>query len=269
MNSLLTLLGVESWKPVLTALALPPVPLLLLMLLGARLILSRRGLGWLLVLLGAVGIWLSACTGVSEWLSRAVLHPPPALSKDAIARLKTEAKAQPGVTILVLGGGVDAQAPEYGGASLSRLSLERLRYGVWLARETGAPLAFTGGTGWASEGGTSEAEVAERIAAREFGLPLKWIETQSRDTRQNAIRSVALLRKSGTTRAVLVTHGWHMPRALRLFDEAAAGTVEFVPASMGMADSSELPALDWIPSARGSEGGRHVLREMLGRVAGA
>ena len=51
MNELLALLGIESWKPILTTLLLPPVPLLLLTLIGARLVLPRRGLGWFLILL--------------------------------------------------------------------------------------------------------------------------------------------------------------------------------------------------------------------------
>ena len=58
MNDLFVLFAAESWKPVLTALLLPPVPFLLLMLIGARLIVARRGLGWMLVLLGAALVWL-------------------------------------------------------------------------------------------------------------------------------------------------------------------------------------------------------------------
>src|SRR5690606_6300637 len=36
MNGLLTLLGIESWKPVLAALVMPPLPFFLLILIGAR-----------------------------------------------------------------------------------------------------------------------------------------------------------------------------------------------------------------------------------------
>ena len=268
MNDLLVLLGIESWKPVLTALLLPPVPLLLLLLAGARLILPRRGLGWVLVLLGTVGIWLSACTGIGSLLSRSLLLPPPALSSEQVARLKNDVKAHQPLTIVVLGAGSEPFAPEYGSASLKQSSLERLRYGLWLGRETGAPVGFTGGIGWGSGPGPAEAEVAERIAARDFGLPLKWIEPQSRDTRENAVRTVALLKRAGVSRAVLVTHGWHMPRALRLFESAAAGQIVFLPAPMGLAPLTLGPVLDWLPSAEGFTRVRHVLRELLGRLAG-
>jgi uncharacterized SAM-binding protein YcdF (DUF218 family) len=269
MNSLLSLLGIESWKPVLTALVLPPVPLLLLVLIGARLILPRRGLGWVLLVLGTLGIWLSACTGVGMLATRVLLHPPPALGSAQIAQLSADVKARQPLTIVVLGAGREAFAPEYGGSSLRDLSLQRLRYGLWLGRKTGATVGFTGGVGWSEASGPSEAEVAERLAARDFGLPLSWIEDQSRDTRENALRTVALLRRSGITRALLVTHGWHMRRSLELFDAAAGGQIEFLPAPMGMAPLVLGSALDWLPSAEGFQRVRQVLREALGRLVGA
>lgn len=268
MNNLFSLLGIEAWKPVLTALALPPVPFLLLILVGARMILPRRGLGWLFVLIGVAGIWLSTCAGMGQLLTRMVLHPQPALSQDAIAGLKAEVKAHQPLTIVVLGGGRDAFAPEYGQSSLRARSLERLRYGVWLARQTGASLGFSGGTGWGNGSGPTEAEVAEHIAARDYGVTLKWLENASRDTRENALRTVALLKQAGVTRAVIVTHGWHMPRALRLFEAAAGGKIEFVAAPMGLATITQGGAVDWLPSAEGFERVRMVLREGLARLAG-
>ena len=75
LNSLFVFLGIESWKPIITALLLPPVPLLLLILVGARLLLPRRGLGWFVILVGVGLLWLSACSGVGQMLTRLVLHP--------------------------------------------------------------------------------------------------------------------------------------------------------------------------------------------------
>ena len=71
---------------------------------------------------------------------------------------------------------------------------------------------------------------------------------------------------------VLVTHGWHMPRALRAFKEAAAhekAQWEIVPAPMGLGQSVERPALRWIPSAEGTQLVRVVLREKFGWWLGA
>ena len=251
----------------LTVMALPPVPLLLLMLFGARLMLPRRGLGWLVILTSVALLWLSTCTGSARLLSQFVLHPPDAISADRIRELKGLPRGP--VAIVVLGGGVEPFAPEYGVSSLQYASLERLRYGIWLGRQTGVPLAFSGGVGWGQRDSKPEARVAGQIAASEFGQPLKWIEEKSRDTRENAIRTVALLRQAGVRHIVLVTHGWHMPRAVRAFEDAAASELRIEAAPLGLAQDVDIPILAWTPSSAGQSAVRSILRETLGRLVGA
>jgi uncharacterized SAM-binding protein YcdF (DUF218 family) len=267
LNSLVILLGLETWKPVLTALLLPPVPLLLLVLIGARLIPVRRGAGWAVVFGSVVLLWLASCSGSAEWLSLTLLRPPPALGPERIKALKTDSRTP--TAIVVLGGGMEPHAPEYGAASLRYPSLERLRYGLWLARETGLPVAFSGGVGWAQPDATAEARIAARIAATEFGRPLKWTEDESRDTRENASYSIALLKRSGIRHIVLVTHGVHMPRALRAFEDAARGEMRIEAAPMGLAQHVDRPLLRWLPSASGTIDVRAILRELVGRAVGA
>ena len=215
MNDLFQNLGIESWKPLLTALLLPPVPLLVLAVLGARMILWRRFIGSMLVLLSVIVMWLGACSGVGELMVSRLISPPPPLKAERVASLKdAAAEGKPGVVVIILGGGRHARAPEYGVASLRSNSLERLRYGVWLSRQTGAPMMFSGGLGHADAdvGGSagSEAEIAADIAQREFVRPLRWVESKSRNTRENARYSVAMLREldaTQVTQVVLVTHG--------------------------------------------------------------
>jgi uncharacterized SAM-binding protein YcdF (DUF218 family) len=270
LNSLLVLLNIESWKPVLTALILPPAPLLLLLLVGARLMLPRRGLGWLVILLSVSLLWLSACAGTGQLLTQFVLRPPPAMSASRVAELKADVRARRPLAIVILGGGLEPFAPEYGVSNLSPDSIERLRYGLWLSRETGASVAFSGGVGWADAGsGTPEAQIATRIAAQEFGRPIKWIEDQSRDTRENAARSVAMLREAGIDHAILVTHGWHMPRARHAFEQAAGGTIRIEPAPVGLVVHPPTSALTWLPTSEGASSVRAVLRELLGSAVGA
>lgn len=270
LNNVFIQFGLEAWKPVLTALALPPVPLLLLVLVGAQLLLQRRAAGPVLVLLSVALLWLSACSGVAEQLSSALLHPPAALSPGRLNAL--HARGDPVTAIVVLGGGVEEFAPEYGTSNLSNASLARLRYGVWLSVQTGLPLAFSGGVGWGQTTNESEARVAARIAANEFKRPLRWVEDGSRDTHENAVNSVALLKRAGVNHIVLVTHAWHMPRALHAFEAAAAstpGTLRIEAAPLGLARSTDLKVLDWIPSANGAGEVRQILRELAGRLAGA
>lgn len=269
MNQLLSLAGIEHWKPLITALLLPPVPLLLMVLVGARLLLPRRGLGWLVIIVSVLLLWFSACTATERLLAPLWLKSPPPLSAERIAGLKAEKSTQ--TAIVVLGGGAQPFAPDYGVSNLTATSLERLRYGAWLARRTGLPLAFVGGTGWGGPEGTglSEAEIAARIAAEELGVPVKWTETRSRDTRQNANMGVPLLRNAGIRHIVLVTHDYHMPRSRRAFEEAAAGTVRIEPAPMGQARHENIGPLDWVPSHQGVTRVRQMLRELAGLAAGS
>ena len=270
MNGLFSMLGIDAWKPIVTALLLPPAPFLLAMLVGAWMMWLRRGLGWLLVLLSVAGLWLSACTGMGRVLEHAVLHVPRPLDPHRIAELRHEAKAGPTLAIVVLGGGLEPLAPEYGMSNLAAPSLERLHYGLWLARETAAPVAFSGGVGWSQAQSMSEADVAARIATEDFKHALRWTENQSRDTRENAGRTVPLLKRAGIDHILLVTHGAHMPRAQRAFEEAAASSgIRIEAAPMGLASRIDIPALDWLPTHLGFARVRIALREWLRRIAGA
>jgi len=266
MNELFLTLGIESWKPVITALVLPPVPFLLLMLAGARLMFRRRLLAWCLVLLGAVGSYLAATQAVGILLNNWLLRPPRALTANEIADLKRA----PRTAIVVLGGGRRLLAPEYGISTLSPRSMERLRFGLWLAKETGLPVAFSGGVGHGAPPGTTEGEIAGRVAEREYGRALRWTETDSRDTRENAQRTVALLAPAGIEQIVLVTEAYHMPRALRNFEQAADGRkLRIVAAPLGVAGTGRLRGVDWLPSLDGYTDTWLTLHEWLGRLAGA
>ena len=269
VNSLFVMLGIESWKPILAALILPPVPFLVLILIGARLLLPRRGLGWLLIFTSVVLLWLSACSGAARGLAQLFLQPPAAMSFDRVRELRAEVQAKKPVAIVVLGAGVEPFERGVQQAADAVLRGERLRYGLWLARETGAPVAFSGGVGLGQPDAAAEAKVAAKIAAEEFNRPLRWQEEDSRDTRENAVRTLALLKPAHIDHIVLVTHGYHMSRALRAFTEAAGPGIKVEPAPMGLARRVESPALEWLPSSRGFSLMRQMLRELLGKVVGA
>ena len=266
MNEIFLSLGIESWKPALTTLLLPPVPMLVLVLVGARLMFRRRLLAWLLILLGVVSLWLASTGAVSQSLVRWLTKPPPALTEVAL----TELKRAPKTAIVVLGGGRRAYAPEYGMSTLHGRTVERLRYGLWLSRETSLPVAFSGGVGHGALEGPSEAEIAARVAEREFGRPLRWTEGESRDTRENAVRSVALLKAQGIERIVLVTHNYHMRRALLNFERAAAGSnFAIVAAPLDLPNPGPMRVQDWLPQHQAMEESRLAIHEWLGRLAGA
>jgi len=130
-----------------------------------------------------------------------------------------------------------------------------------------APAVIVGHAGLAVAGLLAWA--AYLIAAEEFERPIKWVEDDSRDTHENAARTIALLKPAGIDHIILVTHGYHMPRAMRAFTDAAGSDIKIEAAPMGLAKKLETPALEWMPSSRGFTRMRQVMREIVGKAAGA
>ena len=60
-------------------------------------------------------------------------------------RRSTSSDAADAEAIVILGGGTRRNAPEYGGDTLGRLTLERVRYGAQVAKLTALPVLVTGG----------------------------------------------------------------------------------------------------------------------------
>lgn len=258
-----------SWKPLLSALIQPPGSLLLLIVAGVWLMRHRAGAGRLLAGLGVIGLWLMGCSGTAVWLQDAVLRPPPALGPVQIRQLMRNAPGQPPTAIVVLGAGRQADSAEYGGAAhLTPQAMARLHYGVWLARHTGQPLAYSGGVGWAQSGEASEAAAAARIVQDDYGTTLRWSESRSRDTRENADLTVSMLDSAGVRRIVLVTHAAHMPRAVRAFREAAGNRITIVPAPLAFATAEHTP-MDWVPTEHGLRYVHAELHELIGLVTGS
>jgi uncharacterized SAM-binding protein YcdF (DUF218 family) len=248
-------MDLSALKPLLTSLALPPLAPLLMAALGLLLAAGKRRVGLALTALSLAALALLSCHGTAVWLAR---HALPQFAPASIAQLKT-GRVQ---AIVVLGGGLLPEAPEYGQAQPGPHTAARLRYGLWLARQSGLPVAFTGGVGWAAQGAqaTSEANVAARVAQQDYGVTLRWLEAQSRDTAGNARLLAPLLQRDGVQRIALVTDAWHMPRAVAAFEQAGLAVM---PAPMGFVRPIESAMLQWLPSARGLLASQQVLREWM------
>ena len=245
-------------KSLLSVLALPPAAPILLALAGLALVRWHRRAGTMLAFLALALLAALSCNGVAVALARSILPQVPAAQAGDLQQVQA---------IVVLGGGVEADAPEYGSAQLEGPAYGRLRYGAWLARRTGKPLAYAGGQGWAALGSNEEpeAQVARRVVQEDYGLALRWQESRSRDTRENADFMAQAMRPDGIRRVAVVTDSWHMPRAVHYF--RAAG-FEVVPAPTGFPYLRKDSVHEWIPSAKGLTVSRQVLREWLAlRVA--
>ena len=264
----------ELWlvtlRPVLADLALPPVPLILALLAAWPLLVRKPLAGRAVVVMTAVALWLSSCLGPAELASQLLLRQYPHLSPQRMEALRQDAEMHHRSGIVALGSGIQQYAPEYGGPKLTGESLERLRYAIWLGRELKLPVGFSGGLGWAAQEGTAEATAAQAVATQEFKAPLRWVEISSRDTRQNASETVALLRAAGVQRIIVVTSAVHMPRAMAAFKEASEGTaMVFEPAPLGVNSGSRRQIFNWIPSEEGIALMRLVVREWLWALGGA
>jgi uncharacterized SAM-binding protein YcdF (DUF218 family) len=238
-------------KKILTALILPPTGPVLLALFG--LWLSRRKsrrwqyAGLALATISLLGLIALAMPVVGNALAPAEAPQAP-ISAEALRRAQA---------IVILGGGSYYAAPEYGSDTVGSASLVRARYGAKLARETGLPVLVTSGS---PHGGRAEAESMREVLEREFGVKVRWTETASRDTAENAVDvGPAAQGQSGITRIALVTHAAHMPRSAELFRREG---IEVLPAPTGFRTASPSSVEDYLP--RNLRPAREALHEHLG-----
>lgn len=175
---------------------------------------------------------------------------------------KATPPARPPQAIVVLGAGRYSDAPEYGNAdTVSRMALERLRYAAYLHRQTGLPILVTGGAPYDED--VSEGELMRVALTRDFNVPVAWTETRAADTRQNALFTRELLRASGIRTVYVVTHAWHMRRAMQAFAQVG---LDAVPASVGYTSlgAADRDVFGYLPSANALRNTSMALHERIG-----
>jgi uncharacterized SAM-binding protein YcdF (DUF218 family) len=240
-------------KPYLTALALPPTSLLIFILIGALLIRSNPKLAKRIIFFSVTTIWLISTNAFSVWFHNQVIPEYPLVTAIDLEEKSVQA-------IVVLGGGVVVGLPG-GDQQLNKSSLERLRLGAQLARQSGLPLVFSGGSGWgAKDASVAEADVAEKVLQDAFGIKLNYKESRSRDTQENAAYTKDLLSKDGIQRIALVTSSTHLSRSGAEFKKIG---FEVTVAAIGQPTASSEAVLRWMPRASDLEISQQILRELL------
>ena len=170
-----------------------------------------------LLALTAVVLGRRRLAGVA--LALLLLLALPEVSGLLLASLETglPVAPEPPQAIVVLGGDVVTVGPD-GAQDIGPLTLERLRRGAALAHETNLPVLVTSGV--LSHGRAPLADLMADSLKSDFSVPVRWIEPQAHDTWDNAQMSAAILRGAGITSVYVVTHGWHMRRALIAFRQS-------------------------------------------------
>ena len=225
-----------------------------LLLAAAGLLAWRFRVGRWLAFVGVGGLYLLSTPQVAAFLVGG-LQSSPALTPAAVRAAGAQA-------VVVTLAGRYRPAPEYGTAeTLSPLSVQRLRYGVWLSRRAGLPLVVTGGS--LEAGATPLAQLATRVLEEEYGIQPLCAEDQSETTWENAHFTARLLAPQGIRRVALVTSAFHLDRARYAFERAG---LEIIGAPTGFyGEEDEATAVtDWLPSANALGMSYLALHERLG-----
>ena len=232
---------------ILSSITLPPTSLILLTLAGVLLLGQRRSLAIGLIAVSQLALLLLAMPAIANALAR-TLEPAP-LRADAMKSAQA---------IVILGGGRNRGAPEWGGETVNQFTLQRLRYAARLARESGLPLYVTGGK---PDGGEfAEGTLMGAVLARELAVPVRWIDTAADSTRENALMAAKDLKPQRIERVVLVTSALHMPRSQRAFERAGFSVI---PAATDYVGQRPFAPYQLVPGPGALHQSHQALREWL------
>ena len=234
------------------SLLVPPGCLVVLLTLGLLALRRTPLLGRILCWIGTLSLLLLSLPWAAHALARGTGGYPPfsaaqAQGAQAIVILSSEARS----------------APEYGGRyTPGDETIQRLRYGSQVARWTGLPILLSGGH--TDDASSSLAESMASSLSDDFSLTPRWLETQSRNTRESARYSAAMLTRAAVTTILLVTDDNHMRRSCREF--AAAG-IRAVPAPMRIpARLTDFSWSDLAPSILAFRDSSMAVYELLGQA---
>ena len=226
----------------------PPAVLIVLSLAGAWLALRWRRIGVAIVILSSMALYGFATPFVASWLLHGIEN-----------RIPDSADLSTAQGIVVLGAGVHlgdgASAPD----TLGPLSLERVVYAAQAYRRLHLPLAVSGGRIFPAR--TAEAALMRAALERDFDVPVTWSDDQSRTTYENAFYTARQLNPERIASVIIVTHAWHLPRALWAFEHAGLRALPW-PAPRDVVRLQRID--DVLPSIAALHDSAHALHELIG-----
>lgn len=260
----------DMWPAVIEMLVTPPGIIIVLLLLTFLAYLKSHWLGtgmlvfstMLLIVVSLPGTAHLLLAGLQRYAKPLELVPMAEHGPQASLFIARDSIKDPPQAIVVLGEGRYSDAPEYDNKDTANASgLMRLRYAAYLQHKTGLPILVSGGSPNGEE--IAEADFMKTILTDEFNANVKWTERQSRNTLENARYSQAMLADARIRTVYLVTHAWHMRRALRAFEIAGINAVP-APTGFDTLTRKDREGSAYLPSARGMYLTSIALHEQLG-----
>jgi len=240
---------------VIKTLLLPMSSLLLLGITGLFL-LRQRNFAVTLISISLALLFLLSLPVVAKYLV-GTQEKYPALEMTSLEIFSAQA-------IVVLGGGLRDSAPEYAQQiTLNHRTLARIRYAALLAKQTDLPLLVSGGKVF-KDSVSSEADIMAEVLNNEFNQAVRWKEQNSRNTAENAFYTQEILSQENITRIILVTHAFHMHRAVEQFQQQG---LQVMPApTVFLSRTGSLNLLSFLPSARALQISSLAIHEIMGRT---
>ncbi len=211
----------------LSALLFPPGINILLLILGFIIHHWWKWTGRLMMVTGIVSLYLFSTLAIGDRMLFN-LQKYPVFNQATFLKNHLEEHT----AIVVLGGGRRRLAPEYDKEDIvNPMTLERLRYAVILSKRYKLPLLLSGGE--PDHEATPEAVLMNQFVVEELHQAVPYLEAHSKNTRQSANNTVAIVKQHAINNIILVTHAWHMKRAYAYFEATGikvyAAPMGFIP----------------------------------------
>jgi len=230
---------------------IPPNLFILLTILGVFIAWRWTRLGVVVATVGAAFLYTAATPVVADWLLRSV----EGLAGTASA---LPSDTPPGA-IIVLAGDYRRSGTPGEPDAVGPLTLEHLAAAAREERHLGLPVLVSGG--WPDDAHDSLAGLMSATLQEDFRVPVRWREERSVNIHENAAFSADILRRAGVPSALLVTHPWHMARALWSFRAVGYPVIPAVPQERG---SLRLTAGSFLPQVTALLESYYALHELIG-----
>lgn len=225
---------------------LPPGLIILMIVLGLTLSSSRPRLGKAIIFLSLILFWVLSTSFFASKLFEPLESQYPAL---VVRGIKHKDNA-----IVVLGAGVNTAA-----------TMLRVKYAAAFANKVPIPIIPSGGN---KIQGITEASNMKSVLQDQYHLSVLSVEDTSKNTEEEAINLLPILKQQNIKEIYLVTNAFHMPRSMVIFKKIFANSgIKVTAAPMGRVNIlSSFTISNYMPKANAFNASEIGLHEYLGLI---